>query len=164
MRVFLDTEFTDFVDPKLISCGFVAGNGREFYAELADGWRPERCSEFVVDTVLPLLNQSQSAVLSRMEAGSKLMDWLGSIGSPVDLIYDAEIDWLLIADLLQAHRAKSAPSIRASLLTWPGSAMARHFELLLSHALKAKPLRHHSLVDARALQQAVLWTEADFGK
>lgn len=162
MRVFLDTEFTDFVTPKLISCGFVAENGSEFYVELADGWRTDRCSEFVVDTVLPLLNQSSSDILSRTEAGRALIGWLATIGNPVDVVYDTEIDWVLIADLLREHRTKNSPLLHASLLSWPGAAMARHFELLLSQTLNVDPLQHHALVDARALQRAVLQTEADF--
>jgi hypothetical protein len=37
-NVFIDTEFTDFLDPQLISIGLVAQSGEEFYAEL-----PTRC-------------------------------------------------------------------------------------------------------------------------
>lgn len=33
-NVFIDTEFTDFLDPQLISIGLVAESGEEFYAEL----------------------------------------------------------------------------------------------------------------------------------
>ena len=36
MLVFLDTEFTDFTSPDLISIALVAEDGREFYAELDD--------------------------------------------------------------------------------------------------------------------------------
>jgi len=46
--VFFDTEFTKFrtVDdePKLISIGLVAEDGREFYAELLDTWDISDCS------------------------------------------------------------------------------------------------------------------------
>jgi len=41
MRIFLDTEFTDFQNAHLISIGLVAEDGREFYAELFDGWDRE---------------------------------------------------------------------------------------------------------------------------
>jgi hypothetical protein len=33
-KVFIDTEFTDFNDPHLISIGLVAESGEEFYAEV----------------------------------------------------------------------------------------------------------------------------------
>lgn len=39
MMVFLDTEFTDFIDIRLISVGLAAEGGRTCYGELArDGW------------------------------------------------------------------------------------------------------------------------------
>ena len=34
MLVFLDTEFTDLLQPQLLSLGLAALNGREFYADL----------------------------------------------------------------------------------------------------------------------------------
>lgn len=46
MLVFLDTEFTAFVRPDLISIALVAEDGREFYAERTDYYR-EDCSDFV---------------------------------------------------------------------------------------------------------------------
>ena len=54
MLIFLDTEFTDFVDCDCIAIGLVAEDGREFYAELTD-YRQEACSDCVRETVLPLL-------------------------------------------------------------------------------------------------------------
>jgi len=49
MLVFLDTEFTDFVRPDLISIALVAEDGREFYAERTDYHR-DACSDFVRET------------------------------------------------------------------------------------------------------------------
>jgi hypothetical protein len=164
MRVFLDTEFTNFTDPQLISCGLVAENGNEFYAEMSNGWQTEKCSDFVVTAVLPLLNQSRYASFTRLQAGKNLNDWLASLGSSIALIYDAEIDWQLIADLLQSHQSITSCLISPTLLSWPGSAMARHYELLLEETLAGDAVRHHALVDARALRWAVLETEAEFMK
>lgn len=59
MLVFIDTEFTDFVNPQLISIGMVADSGEEFYAEVP--FSDDRCSEFVRETVIPLLNQYPNA-------------------------------------------------------------------------------------------------------
>jgi hypothetical protein len=36
MLVFLDTEFTNFAKPSLLSIALVAEDGQEFYAELVD--------------------------------------------------------------------------------------------------------------------------------
>jgi len=33
-KIFIDTEFTDFIDPQLISIGLVSEFGEEFYAEV----------------------------------------------------------------------------------------------------------------------------------
>ena len=66
MLVFLDTEFTSFVRPDLISIGLVAEEGREFYAERTD-YRKDDCSDFVRETVLPLLGRVPGAACSRPE-------------------------------------------------------------------------------------------------
>lgn len=58
IQAFFDSEFTTLEKDgvrKLISIGCVAQDGREFYAELSDTWHPFNCSDFVVATVLPLL-------------------------------------------------------------------------------------------------------------
>jgi hypothetical protein len=161
MRVFLDTEFTDFANPRLISCGLVAENGHEFYAELSDGWLPEQCSAFVQDVVLPRLDQSRVTTLSRRDAGIQIFAWLSALSNKLTLIHDVDVDWQLLAGLL-----RSVPNqeicIDARLLSWPGAAMARHYELLLAKTLPDDPMRHHALVDARALCRAVLQTEMDF--
>jgi hypothetical protein len=51
MLVFLDTEFTGFLDPKLISIGMIAGTGEEFYAEVP--FPDSSCSTFVQKTTIP---------------------------------------------------------------------------------------------------------------
>jgi hypothetical protein len=53
--VWLDTEFTHFDSPELISLGMVSAQGDEFYVELADNWTPARCSMFVLGQALPHL-------------------------------------------------------------------------------------------------------------
>ncbi len=51
MLVLLDTEFTAFVRPDLISIGLVAKDGREFYAERTDYHR-DACSDFVRESAM----------------------------------------------------------------------------------------------------------------
>ena len=63
MLDFLDTEFTDFVRPDLISIALVSEDGREFYAERTD-YREDDCSDFVRETVLPLLGGVPDAAFS----------------------------------------------------------------------------------------------------
>lgn len=64
MLIFYDSEFSDFLDPRLISIGFVSEDGTcTFYAELtstyqpSDGWcrkRPTKpCGEVLNETSYP---------------------------------------------------------------------------------------------------------------
>lgn len=159
MRVFLDTEFTNFSNPRLISVGLVAENGQEFYCELADGWAQSHCTDFVLDTVLPLLDGV--AVMKRDKAGEKLVDWLASLGGGVSVVSDTEIDWYLLDMLIYPHVSDQL-EIDGKLLSWPRCAMARRHEALIEELLGNEPSRHHALVDARALKQVVLQTEAEF--
>ena len=66
MLVFLDTEFTNFVRPDLISIALVSEDGREFYAERTD-YRHADCSDFVRQTVQPLLGRVPGAQCDRAE-------------------------------------------------------------------------------------------------
>ena len=58
MRLFVDTEFTDFIDCELISIGLVSEDGRhEFYAEVADYDR-QKCNAHVQAGIWPLLGKT----------------------------------------------------------------------------------------------------------
>ena len=61
MLIFIDTEFTDFFDPKLISIGMVADSGEEFYAEVL--FPDAACSAFAREAVIPLLKPISACVL-----------------------------------------------------------------------------------------------------
>lgn len=59
-HVFLDCEFTNFDQPKLISIALVTEDGKHsFYAELTDTYKYADCSEFVIENVLPLLDAKE---------------------------------------------------------------------------------------------------------
>jgi hypothetical protein len=96
MLIFLDTEFTKFSYPDLISIGLVAEDGREFYAERTDYHR-DACSKFVRETVLPLLGRVPGAACSRSELTDRLREWFGQLPEPATTIFDFETDWLLLA-------------------------------------------------------------------
>lgn len=161
MRIFLDTEFTGFQNARLISIGLVAEDGREFYAELSDGWGREHCTQFVIDAVLPLLDHQPLTTMARAEAAQRLLVWMSGIGDTVRLIYDAEIDWRLVAALLW-HIPVERPAIDGQILNWPGLAMARRHEDILKAQFADEARRHHALVDSRALRLSVLQTENEF--
>lgn len=50
--VFLDCEFTDLVDPELLSVGLLAHDGQELYIELTGAVHLANASTFVLDTAI----------------------------------------------------------------------------------------------------------------
>ncbi|MFC6520885.1 hypothetical protein ACFQAT_15195 [Undibacterium arcticum] len=76
MLIFLDTEFTDFIDIELISIGLVSQDGREFYAERND-FDVAKCNNFVRAGILPMLTQNDSSV-AMTRAELKSICFLGS--------------------------------------------------------------------------------------
>lgn len=96
MKIFLDTEFTDLIAPKLISIGLVAASGEKFYAEVP--YSLDECSEFVKAAVLPLLNPASFAC-SASDLSFKLNDWLSQVRPGLDdleICFDYQTDWDLL--------------------------------------------------------------------
>lgn len=94
LRVFLDTEFSDFVDPDLISIALVTEDGRQFYAERSDFARA-RSSAFVAEAVLPQLGKQLGQVMTLPELRVRLGAWLQEIldgGDCVVICYDYFLD------------------------------------------------------------------------
>lgn len=57
IKIFLDCELSNFIQPKLISLGLVTeDNNHSFYGELTGTYSIEDCYEFVISTVLPPLD------------------------------------------------------------------------------------------------------------
>ncbi len=151
-RIFFDTEFTDVVKhPKLISIGFVSEDEREFYAELADTYDFEECSDFVQETVLPLLEGGE-ALMSLRELRGRLHDWLTSFGEPVTLATDSLAwDWPRIQELFAAP--KDWPlnlDSQPVLLNMTYVMDIEKFEEAVEQAFAGGLRRHHALDDAKA--------------
>ena len=85
-RVYLDTEFTKFARPQLISLALVAESGQEFYGESTDFVKVQ-CSDFVVENVLPLLHGGELAA-SLDDLRVELGEWLATVPSPAEIISD----------------------------------------------------------------------------
>ena len=151
--LFLDTEFTDFDYPQLISIGVIAESGEIFYAELADGWSRAGCSPFVCHQVLPQLTGGDF-FQERGYAARRLADWLWNFCCPVRMVTNAPgYDWVLMRDLL-------GPSAPDNLFPEPMPLFSESFPELVpllqeSHDRAytgATP--HHALNDAQALREA----------
>jgi hypothetical protein len=101
IKVFVDTEFTDFFEPQLISIGCVSETGETFYAEVP--FDIKKCSDFVRQTVLPMLGYASNAILEEDGAASQLAEWLSALrhhDEKIDICYDFQTDWDLFCNLL----------------------------------------------------------------
>jgi len=78
--VFIDCEFTDLADPKLLSIGLVADDGRELYVELSGDSHLTSASTFVLDTVAPQFGLVPHQETSLIDIGKRVGDWLFALG------------------------------------------------------------------------------------
>lgn len=155
--IYFDCEFTDLVgithDIKLISAGFVSECGKEFYSELLDHYTEEECSEFVIEAVLPHLDDVKHGMTTG-KAAAALKVWLESFGEQVQLASDAPgYDWPLITELLADHGQWPANLEKKCLNVNVGMVQQR-----IEDYFEYQPLaiRHHALWDARALASACI--------
>jgi hypothetical protein len=149
MLVFLDTEFTNFFRPELISIGLVTEDGREFYAELSD-INEANCSDFVVETVLPLLGRVPGAACTAAELTERLVNWSRALPEASTLIYDYDLDWDFFNAAL--NDIGSVPS-RTWEKVYLNDLVLEHpvfYDAKFSTFTKDWP-QHHALVDARAM-------------
>lgn len=152
MLVFLDTEFTAFVRPDLISLALVSEDGREFYAERTDYYR-EDCTDFVKETVLPLLGRVPGAACTRKELTDRVRDWFGQLAEPATLVYDSERDWLLLAVAMLGRPKKDPPGDFGKRMHLDSYAFAHPvFEQAQNCTYTQDWPAHHALADARALR------------
>lgn len=152
MLVFLDTEFTDFVRPDLISIALVPEDGREFYAERTD-YRREECTDFVRDAVLPLLGRMPGAACNRQKLMLRLYEWFEQLPEPAIVIYDFESDWLLLADACLSSDYRQPPPVNMGEKLHLDRFAITHplFEQAQNRAYSQDWPPHHALADARAL-------------
>jgi hypothetical protein len=146
MRVFVDTEFTDFIDCDLISIGLVADDGREFYGERSD-FDERACSQFVRAAVLPQLGKDSMHVFTRDTLRAAVLAWLDQFAGIDErkLCFDYGGDWELLVDLVEEV---------------PSGWLAFHVGGMLDFAqleeyYRSHGGRHHALSDARANRYAM---------
>lgn len=160
LNVFFDTEFTRFRDmehePKLISIGLVADDGREFYRELLDTWDISDCSQFVISVVLELLDNKEYT--KEADLAVQLKEWIEGLGADeVVLRCDAPAyDWTFIVELFQFYGTWPANLRRKCGTVYFDNDRQRHrYNAGMSMYFKDQDARqHHALVDARAMRFA----------
>ena len=143
--VFIDTEFTNLSEPRLISVGAVATDATAFYCELM-GYPEEHCSDFVRSTVLSLLDGD---AVPHPVAAQSFSQWLAarSAAVPAVLVSDSGFDRWAMTDLLGREDLPTG-------VQWIRVPIA--YEQLDEVARSLGLRRHHALDDARALRHAVL--------
>lgn len=147
--IFLDTEFTSFEEPYLISIGLVAGEN-ELYFEIS-GVSPEICTPFVQANVLPLLT---GPVLKPIEGAKQLAAFLSVCGPEVTFFCDApRYDITLLTPFLPKGLRWNF-----AVPSFQDTAYEDLFELTREKAFASGLRRHHALDDARAL--AAAWAAA----
>ena len=155
MDVFVDAEFSSLgSDPRLISVAFVADGGDELYIEFTSGWKPEQCSKWVIEHVLPMLGTGEQ--LNRRVAVERVMMWLSGLAAAPTLIVDSSWDAELISNLFSENGIDPEMN-RIETIEFADKNEAKQFEKARQKYFTTFSGRqHHALVDAHALQFAVV--------
>lgn len=146
LKVFIDTEFSDFIETELISIGLAAESGEVFYAEVP--FDRKKCSSFVNEVVIPLLNP-ELAACSADSLRDKLHTWLRLVrpsNEELEICFDYHTDW----DLFYYALGDYVPA-------WcRPRAVARNINELLRYEFHKKNdlPEHHALNDAMAMRHA----------
>lgn len=144
MLIFIDTEFTDFIDCHLISLGMVTQHNDELYLEVS--YPDEACSPFVREAVIPLLNHEPNHFYQKENLQSRILNWLKLIKKKeddIEVCFDYQTDWDLFYDALDGEvPSYIIPRLVNSYIS----------EVLLYEFWKNNPTlhKHHALHDARA--------------
>lgn len=167
MKVYLDTEFTDFMDSRLISIGMVTEDGRRsFYAELTDNYTEADCSYFVLEAVLPLLDAQElpmtpdyRAIYARMTAcqcSEHLFAWFEAVHEPVRVVTDSGYDQAFLHELFRDHRWPSTLDQKMQYVATDGGAWMRYAAQTEDvFARHPRFRRHHALDDARVMMKVM---------
>jgi hypothetical protein len=178
MITFLDTEFTDLVDPQLLSVGIVgsAAGTSEFYVEVTDGNRLRAASRFASDVVLTQFGRVEDAACSYAEIGVRVSSFFAHLltsltpNETIEVAYESDIDWKLLKGAIEDAGGMRWGLLAAALRPVNVYNVAGfHAGQLAANAyFEAQRLapfsRHQALCDARALQiayqAAATWTAA----
>lgn len=147
LNIFIDTEFTDFIDTHLMSLGMVAESGEEFYAEVQ--YPNHVCSAFVREAVIPLLGKEPQCIFSVSELCVRMLEWLLALrrnNEDILICFDYQTDWDLFVDALDY-----------SIPEWCRPRLISHqIDEVLRYEFHQKNHlpHHHALYDARANRYA----------
>lgn len=170
--IYLDTEFTDLLDPQLLSLGMVSATGDEHYVELdlddpASASTLSQASDFVRHNgVLEQWGRVPGGAASLPAMGERTARWLlervDRLGQPATIAFDYPADFELLKYVL--GDAGQWESMGACVRPLNVAELTSPFEATLCaeaayEALRRRGLkRHHALADAHALRAACIAT------
>ena len=176
MLVFLDTEFTDLLNPELLSLGLVTLDGREHYAELdlttdAGKARAKASSAFVQSGIFDMWGLVPGASGTEWEMGRRSGEWLlglaAETGTKVEVAFDYSTDYELMeyairdAGLWEQVREVVLPvNVNSITGTITGELAAEECFRSLRQRGGRGLKRHHALADALALRAAYIDVKA----
>lgn len=168
MIAFLDTEFTDLLDPQLLSLGLVDLAGQEFYSELdldsdVGKARIKVSSEFVRDNgVISQWSLIPGAAGTEWEMGRRAGEWIlgraADAGQKIEIAFDYSPDFELLEFAIrnaglwdQVREVVIRRNVNAITGTITGELAAEE----CYRSLRVRGIgRHHALADALALRAA----------
>lgn len=164
MIIFLDAEFTDFIDCDLISIGLVSDCGaHEFYAERID-YEASWCSSFATYDVIPLLGRDPQEEMTREQLHHALWAWFSALGE-VNVACDYDDDWNLLMDSLVDYGHVKRPSNIVGRIDLRGLMFDPTYTKAMNDFYRAHGQRHHALIDAKAHRAGWLaWYATNAGK
>ncbi len=166
MDLFFDCEFTKLPGssegyPGLISIGCAAEDGRSFYAELTNTWQPGNCSQFVLDTVLPLLSGGDCR-MADAQCALRLKSWIEELTDEEVILRsdNPAVDWPWLEELFQFFGCwPKNLRRRCGVISFESEDYQQIYDAALEEYWR-NPLvaarRHHALVDANSL--AFAWS------
>ncbi len=178
MIVFLDTEFTDLLQPQLLSIGMASMPSRSFYAELdlgsaAGKSRAKASTDFVRNGgVLEQWGLIPGSCGTEWEMGRRAGEWLLGLAAEADAKVEVAFDYSTDFELLECAIRESGlwDQVREVLLpvnvnsitgTITGELAAESFYERLAEQGQWGIKRHHALADALALQEAYIAVKAE---
>lgn len=166
--LFIDTEFTDLLQPELLSLGMVSGRGDEHYVELdledpASVPTLALASEFVRHNgVLSQWGRVPGCAANRHDMGLRTARWVldqvAQSGQPALIAFDYSTDYELFESLLRD--AARWDAVREVVRPVNVDELTSRFDGVLGAevawdwARKRGLERHHALADAQALRAA----------
>jgi hypothetical protein len=183
LRLFIDTEFTDFVNTELISIGIAASNGAEFYGENLD-FNSKLSSDFVKANIYPLLTP-KSHGMKRTELAARLGCWLDELPCKNFIVtIDYATDWTLMHGLLdeKVHpKMLTVQNVFDEMCAWANkqieimngdphdwqqmyNRLQNNFAFgIQEYFARTKEIPHHALSDAKANREGYNRLAQEFG-